>query len=40
VSPLKKAHDAVEIDTSSITIEEEVELILNKVKESINKKGN
>ncbi|MCU7495205.1 MAG: (d)CMP kinase [Ignavibacteria bacterium] len=40
VSPLKKAQDAVEIDTSSITIEEEVELILNKVKESINKKGN
>ncbi|MGE5352381.1 MAG: (d)CMP kinase [Acidobacteriota bacterium] len=40
VSPLTKAHDAVEIDTSSITIEEEVELILNRVRESINNKGN
>ncbi|HEX2961303.1 MAG: (d)CMP kinase [Ignavibacteria bacterium] len=40
VSPLTKAQDAVEIDTSSITIEEEVELILSRVRESINNKGN
>jgi cytidylate kinase len=35
-SPLKKADDAIEIDTSSITIEEQVNIILNKVKEYIN----
>lgn len=32
VSPLVKASDAVEIDTSSVTIEEQVRLILNEVK--------
>lgn len=32
VSPLTKAADAVEIDTSSVTIEEQVQLILNEVK--------
>lgn len=32
-SPLTKAKDAIEIDTSSITIEEQVNIILNKVKE-------
>jgi CMP/dCMP kinase len=32
VSPLVKASDAVEIDTSSVTIEEQVKLILNEVK--------
>jgi cytidylate kinase len=32
VSPLLKAPDAVEIDTSSVTIEEQVELILNEVR--------
>jgi cytidylate kinase len=32
VSPLAKAADAVEIDTSSVTIEEQVELIINEVK--------
>ena len=35
-SPLTKAADAIEIDTSSITIEEQVDIILNKVKEFIN----
>ena len=35
-SPLTKADDAIEIDTSSITIEEQVNIILNKVKEFIN----
>lgn len=40
VSPLTKAEDAIEIDTSSITVDEEVELILSKVRESINNKGN
>lgn len=34
VSPLIKASDAVEIDTSSVTIEEQVELILNEVKKT------
>ena len=32
VSPLTKATDAVEIDTSSVTIEKQVELIINEVK--------
>jgi cytidylate kinase len=32
VSPLLKAPDAVEIDTSSVTIEEQVELILNEIR--------
>ncbi len=32
VSPLLKASDAVEIDTSAVTIEEQVNLILNEVK--------
>ena len=31
-SPLKKAPDAVEIDTSKVTIEEQVDLILQQVK--------
>jgi cytidylate kinase len=34
VSPLLKASDAVEIDTSSVTIEEQVNLILNEVKKT------
>lgn len=34
VSPLVKASDAVEIDTSSVTIEEQVELILNEVRKT------
>lgn len=32
ISPLLKAKDAVEIDTSSVTVEEQVELILNEVR--------
>lgn len=32
VSPLQKAADAVEIDTSSVTIEQQVELILREVR--------
>ncbi|MGE5379213.1 MAG: (d)CMP kinase, partial [Candidatus Aminicenantes bacterium] len=38
MSPLVKAKDAIEIDTSSITIEEEVSLILAKVEEIIKEK--
>ena len=34
VSPLTKAGDAVEIDTSLVTIEEQVNLILNEVKKT------
>lgn len=36
VSPLKKADDAIEIDTTNMTIEEEIEKIVTRVKE-INK---
>lgn len=32
VSPLKKAPDAIEIDTSKVSIEQQVEIILEKVK--------
>jgi CMP/dCMP kinase len=39
ISPLRKADDATEIDTSSITIDEQVEIIYNKVKETAAKKG-
>jgi len=39
VSPLKKAHDAVEIDTSKVTIEEQVNLILDVVKQKAEIKG-
>jgi CMP/dCMP kinase len=39
VSPLKKAPDAVEIDTSKVTIEEQVNLILNEVKKTAELKG-
>jgi CMP/dCMP kinase len=38
-SPLTKARDAVVIDTSEITIEEQVNLILNEVKKAASKKG-
>ena len=34
VSPLTKADDAVEIDTSSVTIDEQVELILKEVRKT------
>ncbi len=33
VSPLTKAEDAIEIDTSNITVEEELDIILKKVEE-------
>lgn len=39
VSPLKKAQDAVEIDTSKVTIEEQVNLILDVVKQKAEIKG-
>lgn len=39
VSPLKKAADAVEVDTSDISIEEEVNVILDIVKKAALKKG-
>ena len=39
VSPLKKAADAVEIDTSKVTIEEQVNLILDVVKKKAEIKG-
>jgi cytidylate kinase len=35
VSPLKKSEDAIEIDTSDLTIDEQVNLILEKVNEII-----
>ena len=39
VGPLKKAPDAVEIDTSKVTIEEQVNLILDVVKKKAEIKG-
>jgi len=36
VSPLLKAADAIEIDTSDITIDEQVDIILEKIKEKAN----
>lgn len=39
VSPLTKAPDAIEIDTSKVSIEEQVELILKQVKLVADKKG-
>jgi cytidylate kinase len=39
VSPLKKASDAIEIDTSNISIDEQVELILDKIAEIAKLKG-
>jgi cytidylate kinase len=38
-SPLKKAPDSVEVDTSNTTIEGQVKLILDEVKISADKKG-
>jgi len=37
-SPLRKAADAIELDTSNLTIEEQVEFILERAKEIIRKK--
>lgn len=39
VSPLAKAEDAIEIDTSNLTIEQQVDLILEKVAEAAKNKG-
>jgi cytidylate kinase len=36
VSPLRKADDAYEIDTTDLTIEEEINLIIDKIKELIS----
>lgn len=36
VAPLKKAEDAIEIDTTNLTIEEQVEIVLKKAYEIIN----
>ncbi|MEK7819295.1 MAG: (d)CMP kinase [Bacteroidota bacterium] len=36
ISPLKKADDAIEIDTTELTIEEQVKYIVEKAKEKIN----
>ncbi|MBT8378499.1 MAG: (d)CMP kinase [Ignavibacteria bacterium] len=38
-SPLTKANDAIVIDTTSITIEDQVSLILNKAKSAAREKG-
>jgi len=39
VSPLQKAPDAIVVDTSTVTIEEQVEIIIKEVKRTANKKG-
>lgn len=39
VSPLSMAYDAVLVDTSKVTIDEQVDIILDKVKETAAKKG-
>lgn len=39
VSPLTKSPDAVEIDTSNLSIEQQVDLILEETKKVANKKG-
>ena len=36
VAPLKKAFDAIEIDTSQLTLDEVVVLLENKVREKLN----
>lgn len=40
ISPLKKADDAIEIDTTNLTIEEQVEIVLKKAYELINQNSN
>ncbi|MEX2088503.1 MAG: (d)CMP kinase, partial [Bacteroidota bacterium] len=37
-SPLQKAADAIELDTSSLTIEEQVEFVIAKAKEIIQQR--
>lgn len=39
VSPLVKPADAVEVDTSYVSIDQQVDIIVNKVREVANKKG-
>jgi cytidylate kinase len=39
VSPLTKAHDAIEVDTSKVTIDQQVEIILEHVKRAAEKEG-
>lgn len=36
IAPLKKADDAIEIDTTNLTIDEQVEIVLKKAYELIN----
>jgi cytidylate kinase len=36
-SPLKRAHDAIELDTSGLTIEEQVDFVVKKAKEILEK---
>ena len=36
LSPMKKAHDAIEIDTSGLSIDDQVELVLSMVKKKLN----
>jgi cytidylate kinase len=36
-SPLKRAHDAIELDTSGLTIEEQVDFVVTKAKEILEK---
>jgi cytidylate kinase len=40
VGPLKKAEDAFEIDTTNLTIDEQVEIVLKKAYELINQNSN
>ena len=37
-SPLRKAPDAIEVDTSSLTVEEQVEFVVRKAKEILRKR--
>ena len=39
VSPLKQAADAIVVDTSNVTIDEQVDIILNEVQKKANKLG-
>jgi len=39
VSPLKKAEDAIEVDTTNLTIEQEIERIIKKVEEITEKEN-
>ncbi len=36
VSPLRKANDAIELDTSSMTVDDQVQFIVNKAKEKLS----